>query len=216
MTRILLTLAIVFLSTAPAHADYFLWQDEKSGLTMTFPDTWKMQSQRNPDEVLRIVAPSDGDNPVCTVKVSDDSRYTIFPPDYGDAVQRTAVSIPFWQSYMGHYDDYVIDRVFDGGGLGRWLASYALASYTMRDGTAMQQRRGIMFASLYHDKLYVAECSSLNHAYERWGPNFRSVIKSIDFKKMHHEHMTGDYANFLGEAEQYFWAQTGPEGTISY
>lgn len=219
MTRLFLFLALFALtltSASIARADYFLWQDEKSGLTITFPDTWKMQSTRGSDEVLRITAPSEGDNPVCTVKVSDDGRYKIFPADYGDAVQKTAVSIPFWKSYMGHYDDYTIDRVFDGGGLGRWLASYAFASYMTRDGTAMQQRRGIMFASLYFDKLYVVECTSLNHAYEKWGPNFRSVIKSIDFKKVYHEHLAGDYANFLGEAEQYFWAQTGPEGTVAY
>ncbi len=221
MTRLFLffalfTLAVTVAVSNAAKADYFLWKEAKSGLTMTFPDTWVRQTHRNPDEVLRIVAPSNGDDPVCTVKITDDNRYTIFPADYGDAVQRTAVSIPFWKSYMGHYDDYTIDRVFDGAGLGRWLASYAFASYDLHDGTVTQQRRAIMFASLYHDKLYVVECSSLNHAYERWNANFRSVIKSIDFKKMHHEHSTGNYANFLGEVEQYFWAQTGPEGTTAY
>jgi hypothetical protein len=148
--------------------------------------------------------------------VTDDKRFQIFPADYGDAVQRTAVSIPFWKDYMGRYDDYTIDRVFDGGGLGRWRASYAFASYGKRAGTAYQQRRGIMFASLYYDKLYIVECSSLNHAYEAWGANFRSIIKSIDFKKMYHEHLVGDYANFLRDADLNFWAQTGPEGTISY
>lgn len=224
-------LAVSIVASQGAKADYFFWKEPKSGLTMTFPDTWERQSNRNPDEVLRISGPSNGDNPVCTVKITGDNRYTIFPPDYGDAVQRVAVSIPFWKSYMGNYDQYVIDRVFDGGGLGRWRASYAFAGYTTRDGTAYQQRRGIMFASLYNDKLYVVECSTLNHAYERWNANFRSIIKSIDFKKMYHEHMTGDYANFLEKRdkyfwqksqpdtpkhEQYFWAQTGPEGTTAY
>ncbi len=219
MTRLFLFLAIftVFLTSATiSKADYFLWKEPKSGLTMTFPDTWQRQSHRHPDEILRIVAPSNGDNPVCSVKVSDDKRYTIFPADYGKAVQRTAVSIPFWKSYMANYDDYTIDRVFDGAGLGRWLASYAFGTYSMRDGTAMQQRRGIMFASLYYNKLYIVECSSFNHAYDRWGPNFRSIIKSIDFKKMYHEHLTGNYANFLKEADIHFWAQTGPEGTTAY
>lgn len=219
MTRLILLLALFTVSmtaSIEAKADYYLWKEPTSGLTMTFPDTWKRQSTRGADEVLRISGPSDGENPVCTVKIHDDKRFTIFPPDYGDAVQRVAVSIPFWKSYMGHYDEYIVDRVFDGGGLGRWLASYALASYSQRDGTVTQQRRAIMFASLYGGKLYVTECSTLNHAYDRWSPNFRSIIKSIDFKKMYHEHATGDYANFLGEAEQYFWAQTGPEGTTSY
>lgn len=220
MTRVLLILSLFVVTclagVSSARADYFVWQDAESGLTASFPDTWKRQSNRGVDEILRIAAPSEGDDPVCTISQASDNRYTIFPADYGDAVQRTAVSIPFWKSYMAKYDDYTIDRVFDGAGLGRWLASYAFSSYTSHDGTVMQQRRGIMFASLYHDRLFTVECSSLNHAYERWNANFRSIIKSIDFKKMYHEHMTGDYANFLKEADLYFWAQTGPEGTTSY
>ena len=117
---------------------------------------------------------------------------------------------------MGHYDEYAIDKVYDGGGLGRWLASYALASYSKRDGTVFQQRRGIMFASLYNDTMYIVECSSLNHAYERWDNNFRSIIKSIDFKKAYHEKAIGDYHDFLKGAETYFWAQGMPEGTVRY
>ena len=106
MTRILLALTVFLFSTLPAKADYFLWEDPKSGLTMTFPDTWKRQSMRDgAGEVLRILAPSNGDDPTCTVNITDDKRYTIFPADYGDAVQRTAVSIPFWKQYMGNYDD---------------------------------------------------------------------------------------------------------------
>lgn len=219
MTRILLFLSffvVSFVLPQGAKADYFLWEEPKTGLTITFPDTWKRQSAQHPDEVLRVAGPSEGGNPICTVQIADDNRYTIFPPDYGDAVQRVAVSIPFWKSYMQNYDDYTIDHVYDGGGLGRWLASYAMGSYSLRDGTVLQNRQGLMFASLYHDKIYIAECTSLNHAFGVWNADFRSIIKSIDFKKTYHEHKTGDYAHFLGEAEQYFWAQTGPEGTTAY
>ena len=220
MTRIFTFLVLFMVSTIAsnvAKADYFVWEDPKSGLTMSFPDTWQRQTLREgAGEVLRIVAPSQNDDPVCTINVTDDKRYTIFPADYGDGVQRTAVSIPFWKSYMANYDDYTIGRVFDGAGLGRWRASYAFASYDKRAGTAYQQRRGIMFASLYNDKLFIVECSSLAHAYETWGPNFRSVIKSIDFKKMYHEHMVGEYADFLKDADLNFWSQTGLEGTIAY
>ncbi len=215
MNRIVLTL-ILFLVSNPAYADYFLWQDSKSGLTVTFPDTWKKQSILNPDTILRIEAPSDGDDAVCTIKTYDDHRYTIFPSDYGRDVQKVAVSIPFWQSYMGHYDGYDIGRVYDGGGLGRWIASYATASYSTHDGTAMTNRRAIMFASLYYDTVYAVECSTYASAYEKWERNFISVIKSIDFKKIYHGKIHGHYRNFLKDVDQYFWAQTGPEGTAGY
>jgi len=215
MNRIVLTLMLLVLS-APAHADYFLWEDPKSGLTVTFPDTWKTQVNRHVDDVLTVIAPLNGDDAVCKIKTSPDSRYTIFPSNYGKSVQKVAVSIPFWQSYMANYDDYDIARVYDGGGLGRWIASYATASYTERDGTATKSRRAIMFASLYFDTLYVVECSALAPAYEAWERNFRSVIKSIDFKKIYHGRPTGDYADFLKKSDMHFWAQTGPEGTAGY
>lgn len=217
--RIFLSFIVVcsfFLAVKPAVADYFLWQDPSSGLTVTFPDTWKTQNNRGVNDVLTVSAPSNGDDPTCKIEVSEDKRYMIYPVDFGDAVQREAVSIPFWKSYMANYDEYAIDKVYDGGGLGRWLASYALGSYSKRDGTAYQQRRGIMFASLYNGKTYIVECSSLNHAYERWDNDFRSIIKSIDFKKAYHERAVGDYHDFLKEADLYFWAQTGLEGTVAY
>lgn len=215
MNRIVLFLC-VFLMSSPALADYFSWEDSKSGLTLTFPDTWKVQNNRHPDTILTIKAPSQNADPVCKVKAEDDGRYTIFPPQYGDVVQKDAVSIPFWESYLGHYDDYDIARVYDGGGLGRWVASYATASYNERDGSILKSRRGIMFASLYYNTLYTVECSSLAHSYEDWARNFQSVIKSIDFEKIYHLRRHGHYDDFLSDAEMNFWAQTGPEGTISY
>lgn len=215
MSRLILFLVILMFPVS-AHADYFLWQEPQSGLTITFPDKWKKQNNRNPDDVLSISGPSAGDDPTCKVKVVEDRRYVIFPPKLGEAVQRVAVSTAFWQSYMNHYDENRIDRVYDGGGLGRWHASYATATYAKRDGTAHQQRRAIMFASLYNDTLYIVECSSLNHAYGRWENNFRSIIKSIDFKKMYHELKIGDYNEFLLGAHMNFWTQTGPEGTVRY
>jgi len=217
MKKILL--ALVFCASfAPisAKADYLLWQDAKSGLSVTFPDTWKKQINRNPETVLTIEGPANGDKPVCTINVSDDKRYTIFPPKYGQAVQKEAVSSAFWRSYMERYGAYNLDNVFDGGGLGRWVASYATGSWETNLGKVTQTRRGLMFASLYYNKLYVVECSTLNHAYDNWENDFKSIIKSIDFKKMYHESLEGNYEKFLDQADQLFWTQTGPEGTTAY
>jgi hypothetical protein len=211
-----LPLFAALLFPVPAKADIFLWQHEKTGLTITFPDTWKTVNNANPDTVLTIVAPSEKDAPVCRVDVRDGKRYTIFPAKYGDAVQKVAVSSKFWQDYYAQYDNQKIDHVYDGAGLGRWFASYALASYNRNFGTVLQTRRSIAFASLYNDKLYILECSTLNHAYERWAVDFKGIIKSVDFKKAYHELPTGEYQNFLTKAETYFWAQTGPEGTTAY
>lgn len=215
MIRLILALA-VFLVPLSARADYFVWQDPDSGLTASFPDTWNVVHNQKPGDVLTIIAPSANDQPICKIRVTEDRRYVIFPPEYGRDVQKVAVSYPFWQKYLGEYDGYNLYRVYDGAGFGRWHASYALASYTTHSGTVIQQRRGIMFASLYNDKLYILECSSLSHAYERWAGQFQDIVKSVDFKKAYHEKVTGEYADFLNDAQLYFWSQTGPDGTVGY
>lgn len=211
-----LILAAVLIFPTAAKADYFVWKDEKTGLAITFPDTWKMQNNVGDNTILTVMGSSYNDQPVCKVDVKDDKRYTIFPAKYGADIQKIAVSTPFWEKYLAQYDEYNLGTVYDGAGLGRWYASYALASYNRHFGTVIQQRRAIMYASLYRDKLYVIECSALDHAYERWEGDFRGIIKSVDFDKAYHEVPTGEYANFLEEAETFFWSQTSPLGTTAY
>jgi len=211
-----LILAAVLLSPSVAKADYFVWKDEKTGLAITFPDTWKMQNNVGDNTILTVMGSSHNDQPVCKVDVKDDKRFTIYPAHYGPDVQKVAVSVPFWQQYLAQYDKYTLGNVYDGVGLGRWYASYAVAGYTRHFGSVMQSRRAVMYASLYRDKLYVIECSALDHAYEAWQNDFRGIIKSVDFKKAYHEVPTGEYADFLHEAETFFWSQTSPIGTTAY
>jgi len=213
-----MTLILVAVLALPsvARADYFLWQDEKTGLTMSFPDTWKMQNNAGDHTIITVMGSSENDQPMCKVDAVPDKRYTIFPARYGADVQKVAVSRAFWEKYLAQYNEQRLGHVVDGAGMGRWFASYALASYSRNFGTVLQSRKAIMFASLYRDTLYVIECSSLEHAYERWESDFRGIIKSVDFKKAYHELPTGEYANFLKDAELYFWSQTGPDGTTIY
>ncbi len=215
MLRLFIFLALLAVPTS-ARADYFFWQDQKTGLSLTFPDTWKTVNNVNDDTIATIAGPADGAQPVCRVDARPDKRYTIFPARYGDSIQKVAVSEKFWRAYLGQYDEYDLGVMHDGSGLGRWFASFALASYNKHFGTVLQPRKAIMFASLYNDTLYIVECSALSHGYERWENDFRGIIKSVDFKKAFHELPTGEYANFLKDAEMYFWAQTGPEGTTAY
>lgn len=217
MVRSLLISALILLCPMTAKADYYVWQDPASGLSMSFPDTWKTVGDIDKADVITIVGPSDNNaNPRCVVKVKDDKRFVIFPVQYGPDVQKEAVSRPFWEMYLGEYSDYTLNEVYNDSGLGRWHASYALAGYMKQDGTVLERRRAIMFASLYFDKMYIVECSSLDHAYDQWHFPFMSIIKSIDFKKMYNELPTGHYRDFQKKAEKYFWSQTSPDGTTGY
>ena len=205
MFRIALLSLFLFVP-GMAQADYFAWKDAGSGLEITFPDTWRSVSTQDRDDVLRIVAPSDNAYPLCEVKVHDDRRYVIFPVEFSSAIQRQTVSREFWDAYLGEYEDYRLDTVQDNAGLGRGFASYAYAAYTQRDGTVLEARRAIMFASLYFDKLYVVECSALEHAYEDWHFQFLDVIKSVNFEKTYNEIPSGNYfRDFTRDEERYFY-----------
>lgn len=216
MLRIVLFLSLMLVPTA-AKADYYVWKDPKSGLTISFPDVWKKASNQNPADVFTIIGPSGNNaNPKCTVKILSDKRFVIFPPRYGRDINQVAHSRSFWEEYLGQYDDYTLYDIYDDGGLGRWHASYTLAGYTRMNGTVQERRRGIMFSSLYYDKMYTVECSAREHAYDDWHFKFMTIIKSIDFKKMYNEIPTGNYRDFLRDVDVYFWHQNSQNAVVGY
>ena len=197
-----------------ARADYFVWRDAQTGLMLTFPDSWKTATSAMPDTILTLLGPT-ADKPECRISAHEDGRYKIFPARYGEAVQRVAVSREFWRDYLNRYEGYDLGKVYDGGALGRWFASYTVVRFDRYAGTVLQPRQGIMFASLYGGTMYIAECSSLAGSFATWRPQFESIIKSIDFKAIYPPQIQGYYGDFLKGADMYFWSQTGPDGTYN-
>ena len=207
---------VLCVASTAAKADYFLWEDPATHLTITFPDTWKVTHNQDANDIFTVNGPDTNGYPKCVVKARDDKRYVIFPPRYGRSIQHDALSKPFWEAYLGDYQDYMITDTFDDAGMGRWHASYAQASYTNYDGSVYENRGAIMFASLYYDTMYIVECSAVSHAYERWYPAFTDIIKSIDFQQTYNESPVGHYRNFLTDAERYFWVQAEPHAVTGY
>ena len=70
------------------------------------------------------------------------------------------------------------------------------ASYETAEGPLVR-KRGLMFATLYHDKLYIADCSAEESVYQKWRPAFLSIVKSIDFGLVRHGYAHGHYRNFI-------------------
>jgi hypothetical protein len=201
-----LTAILTFTAFAPAKADYFVWQDPKSGLSLSYPDTWHQASQRQPDEVLTLLAPSSSANEdaVCRFRVREDKRFMIYPPHLHKDVQPVAYSEQFWRDYLNEYDNVDFYGYSDGAGLGRGFGSFAVAGYEAAMFSPYGQRRGIATASLYFGKLYIADCSARAEAFSQFQPLFLSVIGSVDFTKTHDELWTGDYREFLNEAAMQF------------
>lgn len=187
-----------------ARADYFVWNHPQTGLQITYPDTWKQVSNQDYNDVLTVMAPSGRAHATCRVRIDDERRFLIYPPRYGDAVQKINFSDAFWDRYLQEYDNHSIDVVADEGGLGKGFASYAIASFDSAIPGPDMSRRALLFVSNYNDKLYVVECSSHADAFEEWKHLFLSVAGSVEFRKISNELTVGHYRNFLKDRNLLF------------
>tara|TARA_R110001592_G_scaffold79054_4_gene236781 strand:- start:8981 stop:9637 length:657 start_codon:yes stop_codon:yes gene_type:complete len=197
-TKLKLLLAGVLLCSAfisHAQAGQFFFEDQKERFTMTFPDTWARISNQKADDQITIAGPGANDYAICKVRVRQDRRYVIFPGKFDSDVQKVAYSRDFWNDYLGDYNEVVVDVFKDGSGLGLGYASMAEASYETAEGTLVR-KRGVMFASLYHDHAYIVDCSSEESVYQKWRPAFLSIVKSVDFGNVRHAKSHGHYRGF--------------------
>ena len=184
---VLTAIAVLGLFVSPAligqaKAEVFFWQDPVSKVSLTFPDTWRVIHNQKPDDVLTIVAPSDGAFPMCRLRVREDLRHRIYPARYADELQRVYYGSDFWDKYAAEYAQATVEDTHENAGLGRGFASYAHISFVSDAGPKMK-RRGLVFASLYHNKVYILECSAEQSAFDQWYDPFLSVVKSVDFRQ---------------------------------
>lgn len=213
ITGLFIMMACLTVSTA-AQADYFVWRHDVSGMTITFPDTWEVVSNQQPDDILTVMAPAGRGHAVCRIRLRADERYMIYPPRYSDAVQKVAFSTEFWDQYVQEYKNARLFEVRDGAGLGRGFAGYAIASFNSAVPGPYMPRRALMFASLYNGDLFILDCSAHKDAFADWKAPFLSIAGSIDFKPAHHQLRTGHYRNFLAEPPIVFKGVEGENYTV--
>jgi len=194
---ILTVLAFSVAGSNAAKADYYLWQDPKTGLSFSFPDSWKVVSSANPNDLVTIMAPSGRAHAACRLRANTDHRFLIYPQQYRDPVQRTSFSGAFWEDYLLQFENGRIYQMMDGAGLGRSHGSYAIVSYQSAVQGPYMNRMALTLAAHYYDRLYILECSSHRDAFYQWQNIFMSIAGSVDFKRTYHEAVTGNYRNFL-------------------
>ncbi|MCK5284877.1 MAG: hypothetical protein KAJ86_04745 [Alphaproteobacteria bacterium] len=191
-----IVLALLVFQSSSVFAEVYFWQDPVSKMSLTVPDTWRMSHDQKPDDVVTFLAPGAGDYASCRMRIREDKRFAVYPRRYEDEIQRVYFSRSFWEGYVSEFTDAVLNDVHDNAGLGRGFASYADVSFVTAVGSKVE-KRGIMFASLYGNKVYVAECSAQSNAFSKWYPSFMSIVKSVDFRKRVPEFSGGYYRNFF-------------------
>ncbi len=210
-----LTIVISFGFAVQAKADYVVWQDSDTGVSLSWPDTWRMVSNADADDVVTIMAPAGRGHATCRVRAREDMRYSIYPARYSRSVQKAAYSFEFWDRYLAEYTDHEIYNVHDGAGLGRGFAGYTVAGYEGAVQGPYMKRKALIFASYYNNKAYILECSSHADAFARWKGMFLSIAGSVDFKKAHHELRSGHYRNFMADPRIEFKGDQG-ENRVMY
>lgn len=205
---------LVLAPVQKARADYFVWADDKTGLSASFPDDWKIIANRQPDDVLTVALPSGPDKAQCTIRADIDKRFTIYPNRYRKDVQRVAFSKDFWKDYNATFQNVQVLGYGDETGLGKGFASTQMITYTTAPDEVPENRAAIMSVTNYYDKTYIAECSSSQNSYSKYGESFLSFMKTIDMKKAYHELAIGNHPrNFINNGTLEFKDPNGVSTT---
>lgn len=200
LSLIMTVIMLAGLVASPAQAAYNVWQDAATGLKLAYPDSWARGVNADADRLVTLVAPSDS-TARCHISAREDGRYMIYPPEYGDAIQKVAYSNDFWRSYTVKYNNVEFFRMIDGASLGRSIAGYAVARYN-DPGHGGDMRASMMAAALHHGTAYIFECSADIQEYNRVRDIFVRIMNSIHFKTINHIRRIGHYpaarAPFIG------------------
>lgn len=199
---IIITL-LLFASFAPfsteARADYFVWNDEKTGALISFPDTWHVVNNQNPGDIITLAAPIDfNDIPQCRLNVLEDHRYMIFPKRYARAVQMAGFGQEFWKNYIAaHYPSGAIEDYQPQAGLGKGFGSFVFVNYKDDDFAKTLDMRAMVTSAHYAGRHYIFECKARQAGFEKWRPVFQSIAGSVDMQKIYTFEKSGYYRDFL-------------------
>ena len=188
---------VVLLSPALARADYFVWADQTTGLTASFPDTWAIQNNQTSDDVLTVALPSGEDRAMCKISAVPDDRFRIYPNRFRSDIQQVHFSKDFWYEQTAKYQNIKVHNFTDGAGLGKAFASTAVITYVTPPDEVPEARAALVSGGHYYDHVYTVECSSAAASYGMYADAFQSFVKSIDMKKAYNELSIGNYRNFL-------------------
>lgn len=181
-----------------AFADTIVWKDPVHGFTMSYPDTWTVQTEDTPSTRLRVAGSLGEDLATCRMKAIEDGRVKIYPKHLVDKAVAHALDLEFWKGEAAQYEDAQVSNFFAPASLGdKGDATAVYVNYVSSDGTKKIAMTGVMIGSIYGDKRFLASCASKAEAYDRWAPVFMSILDSVQLDNRYHPFATGYYRDFL-------------------
>lgn len=198
--RVLLLVLCFSVLGFQAQADVFIWRDAQTNIKASFPDTWKIIHNQQPDTILTVIAPDSEAMPICRLRYREDKRFQMYPVQFESEIQKVAYSNTFWEDYLiGQYDGLDMTQMLDEAGLGKSFASFALFNYNGEPHESDDFRQGLGFASHYFDYGLIAECTANQIGYPEWVPQFMTFFGSIDYPKVYGTTVNGKYRDFINK-----------------
>lgn len=203
------------VASTAARADTFVWQDPSHGYTMSFPDSWTMQTQDQSNTELRIAGPIGEDLATCRMQVTQDGRLKIYPKRLMTQAVYETMGRDYWDREVGQFLNPNITAFYAPASMGdKGDATAIHVSFRQMTGEdTSAHMHGIMIGSIYGDKRYVASCSSRAEMYDRYADLFMSILDSVKLDSRYHPFATGYYRNFLIDPK--FVLPRSKPGTVS-
>jgi hypothetical protein len=190
------------LSSTSALADTIVWKDPVYGFTMSYPDSWTLQTVDTPSTRLRVAGPLGEDMATCRMKVQEDGRGQIYTKSALGTVVERDFNEDYWRGEAAQYENAKISDFYTPASLGgKGDATAVRVDFLQDDGTKKVPMYGVMIGGLYGDKRFIASCSSKKDVYARWAPMFASILDSVELDSRYHPFATGYYRYFLGDRE---------------
>lgn len=195
----LMAVVLTVSAAGAAQATTFVWKDPQHGYTMSFPDSWRVNTPDQPDTRLRVAGPVGEDRTTCRMQVDHDGRAQMYTKEFVDEYVSETLNRRFWELRTGEMANAKITSFVAPASMGdKGDASAIHVSFLADDGSGqMQQMRGVMFASLYADKIFVTSCSTRAEKFGQYAEIFGSILNSVQFDGRYHPYATGYYRNFL-------------------
>lgn len=213
MWKIFSFLLAMTVSAATAEASVFVWKDEANGFTVSFPDTWTVQTADTPTTRIRIASPVGEDFATCRVKAEKDGRLKIYPQDLMATAVRETLTRSFWENEVSQYENAAVTEYAVSKLPGAQVDATAIKASFMQDhGNGPVPMQGSMIGSIYGDTRYVASCSARQDQYQKYAADFATIMGAVELDSRYQPFATGYYRDFL--ADKKFTLPRFKPGTI--
>lgn len=182
-------------------ADVVVWQDPDFNYSLSYPDRWSSFFHRE-TPTRHAMHTRHSDEGSCVVLAEKDGRYLIYNADELPTMVLRDINETFWQKYlpfMNVYDRRPLQfeiKTIRNGSLAQGFARFVTAQYQTDKGDTI---KGIYFATLYSDMIFVIGCQSKAAAFGKILPTFMGVIDSVRFENKYRPFPSNYYRDFLAD-----------------